>query len=317
MRRILAWVLAAVCMFSFACAETVTGNLEERFGKTPVMEYQGQTFRLRNRLTTILLAGTDRRMEDTVAANEYRNGGQADFLLLLVIDDNRDTIQPVHINRDTMAEITVLSVLGQETGTRTAQLCLAHGFGDGAEQSCELLVRAVSKRLLDVPVDHYAVMNLDGIAALNDAIGGVEVTLQEDFTAYDPQMTAGKTLRLKGSQAEIYVRQRYYVGEQTNTARMSRQQTYMRAAAKAVESRVRTDAGFITALFSLVEPYLVTDMGRGRIANLSNSAEQYELLPMLELEGEAVLGESGFMEFYPTEASVTETVLEAFFEPRE
>ena len=42
-----------------------------------------------------------------------------------------------------------------------------------------------------------------------------------------------------------------------------------------------------------------------------------ELLPMLELEGEAVLGGSGFMEFYPTEASVTETVLEAFFEPRE
>ena len=143
------------------------------------------------------------------------------------------------------------------------------------------------------------------------------MTLQEDFTAYDPQMTAGKTLRLKGSQAEIYVRQRYYVGEQTNTARMSRQQTYMRAAAKAVESRVRTDAGFITALFSLVEPYLVTDMGRGRIANLSNSAAQYELLPMLELEGEALLGESGFMEFYPTEASVTETVLEAFFEPGE
>lgn len=317
MRRILAWLLAALCICSCTRAETVVGNLEERFGKTPSMEYAGETYRLRSRLTTVLLAGTDQRTGDEPAADEYRSGGQADFLLLVVIDDNRDTIQPVHINRDTMAEITVLNVMGQESGTRRAQICLAHGFGDGREQSCELLARAVSKRMLDAPIDHYAVMNLDGIAALNDALGGVEVTLEEDFTAYDPEMTAGKTMRLKGKQAEVFVRQRYFVGEQTNTARMQRQQSYMRKAAQELRGRLEENPNFLVSLFSVLEPYLVTDMGRGKIANLSSSAAQYELLPMLELEGETVLSESGFIEFYPSEDSVKQTVVQAFYEKKE
>jgi len=301
----------------WAGAETVRGNLEERFGGAPAVEYEGVSYRLRSRLTTILLAGIDQygEKEQAAAGSEYRSGGQADFLLLLVIDDNRDTAAALQIDRDTMAEITVLSVLGVPSGTRTAQICLAHSFGDGEEQSCRLLTEAVSRFLLGVPIDYYAAMNLDGIAALNDALGGVEVTLEDDFTAFDPQMKPGETITLMGEQAEIFVRSRHYVGDQTNRSRLARQRIYLDAAAEKLLAQLEASAGFANTMYAAAEPFIVTDMSKGRIVNLADSIGRYERLPIAVIDGAAVLGESGVMEFYPDEASKMQAVLELFFEP--
>ena len=249
------------------------------------------------------------------AENEYRNGGQADFLLLVVIDDNRDTVQPILLNRDTMTRITVLNLMGNVSGTRMAQICLAHGFGDGMEQSCELLRDAVSGLLLNVPIDYYAAMNLDGIAAFNDALGGVEVTLEEDLTVYDPAMYPGATLVLKGMQAEYYVRERYYVGDQTNISRMNRQMNYMNLAAQKLAESAATDQNFVNTMVGAVSPMVVTDMNKGAMANLASRAVEYELLPILTIDGEAVQGNGGFMEFYPDEESLQKVVLEAFYAP--
>lgn len=306
-------LLLCLMMACNAAAKTVWGDLEARFSDIPCIEYEGTKYRLRSRLTTILLAGTDQRgeAEDVVDA---RSGGQADFLLILAIDDNNGTVTPMQLNRDTMAEITVLNVLGQPSGARTAQLCLAHSFGDGGEQSCKLLVEAVSRYLLDTPVDHYFVMGMDGIAAFNDALGGVEVTLEDDFTSFDPEMNAGKTMVLQGVQAEYYVRQRYDVGEQTNVSRQIRQQHYMQAAAEIFVDRICENPNFIDALFDSVEDFSVTDMRRGRMLNYAQAGVRYELLPMVEIHGENRLGENGFMEFHSDERSLIETVISVFYE---
>lgn len=314
-RRFMAFLLLFFCVFgTYAQAETVWGDLDARFAEVPTVEYQGQSYRLRSRLTTILLLGVDRRQDQESAAGEYRSGGQADFQLLLVVDDNRKTIQPLQINRDTMTEITVLSVVGHPSGSRTAQICLAHGYGDGREQSCALAVEAVEGLLLDTPVDCYFAMNLDGISALNDAIGGVEVTLEEDFSAYDAAMTAGTTLTLRGEQAEYFVRYRYSVGDQSNLERQRRQKTYLSAVKEILVEKIRESSNYAGKLFDLLEPYSVTDMSRGRMINLANKANQYEILPVAEIDGEALLGESGYMEFYPDEDALVETVLETFYE---
>lgn len=295
-------------------AETVRGDLSTRFSSESDIEYEGVTYRLRKRLTTLLIAGTDKREDEAAASMEFRNGGQADFLLLLVLDANRDTIQPIQINRDTMTEITVLNVLGKVSGTRTAQLCLAHGFGDGAEQSCELLVSAVSGSLRDVPIDDYMALSLDGIAAFNDALGGVEVTLEDDFSIYDPEMTKGKTLTLQGAQAEYFVRERYYIGDQSNTARMERQKIYMEAAITQITERIQSDRGFVSELVGGIEPYLVTNMGSGRMLNLFSQAREYEMLPAMSIAGETVISAEGYAEFYPDEEALVQTVLEAWYE---
>ena len=80
-----------------------------------------------------------------------------------------------------------------------------------------------------IDIDFYISLEMDGISTLNDALGGVTVTLEDDFTALDPTMTKGTTLTLEGNQAEYYVRGRMYIGVGTNEARMVRQQVFMSA----------------------------------------------------------------------------------------
>lgn len=317
-RTVLGLALAlAVLMGNTACAETVWGDLNARYSDTPSIEYSDTTWRLRSRLTTILVMGTDHRDTAASAAGDYRSGGQADFQVLLVVDDAAKTITPIQINRDTMTEITVLNLMGNVSGTRMGQICLAHGFGDGREWSCELAVDALSKYLRGTPIDHYLAMSMDGIAAFNDVLGGVEVTLDEDFSHIDPAMTKGATVTLRGPQAEHFVRGRMSVGDGTNVARLSRQRVYLDAAWEIAMKRLHQSSRFIIDMFDAVETWCVTDMNRGFLANLGNKAIEYEMRPIVQIAGESVTGKGGFMEFYADEASLMDVILTAFYAPVE
>ena len=135
-----------------------------------------------------------------------------------MIDSKDKTVRQLKIDRDTMAEVTVLGMLGNPVGTTQMQISLAHGFGDGKEESCGYARDAVSRLMQGENIDFYLAMSLDGISVLNDLAGGVTVTLEDDFSAADPAMTKGATLTLQGDQAEIFVRRRMDIGEGTNEA---------------------------------------------------------------------------------------------------
>ena len=307
-------VVFLVMVFCVGNAETVTGDLESRLNAGRI-EYDGVSYRPKKRLTTILVMGIDRWDEEQEESSLGRNGGQADFQLLVVFDENAKTVSSIHINRDMMAEMTVFNLLGEVTGTTTAQICLAYGYGDGAENSCEAAVECLSQRLYGIPIDHYLSMRLDGISALNDCLGGVEVTLTDDFTAYDPEMAVGTTIRLTGKQAEYYVRYRYGVGDGSNAARLLRQQNYMENAEEVLKAKLEESSSFVDTLFDAIDPYVTTDMNRGKLVNLAGLAQKYSVQPIAELEGENIVGESGLYEFYPDEDALMRLILEIFYDP--
>lgn len=282
------------------------GNYQERKANEATVTYDGTVYRQRKNLTSILLMGIDHDSGET--------GGQADFLQLIVIDDTSRTLKRLSIDRDTMTPITVLGVLGNRSGVRTAQVSLSHGFGDGKEQSCELTAEAVSNLLLGMPVDFYLAMNLDGIAALNDMAGGVTVTLADDFSTQDPAMAQGSTLTLHGDQAELYVRSRRDVGTGTNEARMVRQEQYVTKLFTQLDTQMRSDQSFSGTMFDTLSPYLTTSIGRGRLINVVWLAKDYARQEPLSISGEHRVGSDGFMQFYADEASLYETVLDLFYE---
>ena len=297
-------------------AGTERGSLDGRFEEPRVVEYNGQRYRDRQKdLTTVLFMGIDTMTEGEKVGVGFRNGGQSDFLLLMVIDSRNKRVTPIHIDRDTMTEITVLSVLGRPAGTTKAQICLSHGYGDGKAQSCEFTVDAVSKLLLGVNVDFYVAMNLDSIPLLNDALGGITVTLADDFSYYDATMTPGTTLTLRGKQAEYYVRSRMQIGVGTNEARMVRQRDYMDKLGKALDGKTVKNADFIGELFDLLEPSLQTNMKRGRMINEVWNARKYVRAETISPAGEHVTGSDGFIEFHIDEVALTQMVLGLFFEP--
>lgn len=311
MMRMLALAALMLLLCSSALAQGVRGDLSARFASVSALEHEGKTYRLRPRLTSMLLLGVDRSAQDEA---EFRDGGQADFLMLLAIDDNAKTVTPIEINRDTLTEITVLSLLGEETGTRRAQIALSYAFGDGGRTSGELACRAVSNLLLGTPVDEFAAVGMDGIAVLNDLIGGVEVTLEDDFTAYDASMVKGTTLTLAGKQAEYYLRQRYYVGDQSNVSRLARQRLYLQKAKAQLHDRIRSSQRFANTLFAELEPYMNTSMSRGKMINLANKVAEYEVAPILRLEGEARIGQQGYMEFEADMDDIRDMLISIFYE---
>ena len=294
---------------------TVRGDLSGRFKEPRTVVYDGWEYRYRNDLTTVLFMGVDRVTEGNPAKSDFRNGGQSDFLLLLVIDPQKQTITSIQIDRDTMAEITILSVLGNPAGTRNAQICLSHGFGDGGEQSCLFTVDAVSKHLYGVDIDFYVAMNLDGIPVLNEALGGVTVTLEDDFSQLDPAMRVGETLTLHGKQAEYYVRYRMGVGEGTNTSRMVRQKEYLSQAGTIVDEKVHHNANFVGSLFDTLKRELITNMSRGRMINEAYASRNYTRTGPISPLGEHTIGDDGFVEFHADESALEKLVLDIFFEP--
>ena len=79
----------------------VRSEMTEGFGKYEEKIFQGDTYYKKTGLTTLLLMGIDR--DSTGEQFMYRDGGQADFLLLLVIDHDGNVVRQLQVNRDTMS----------------------------------------------------------------------------------------------------------------------------------------------------------------------------------------------------------------------
>lgn len=289
------------------------GDYTQRLTYENTIQRGNSTYRQRKGFTTILLMGVDHENDtQTVASN--RNGGQADFLRLLVLDKEKQTVTQVQIDRDTMTPITILGVLGNKSGVRTAQICLSHGFGDGKSQSCALTAEAVSNLMLGIPIDFYMAMNLDGISTLNDMVGGVEVTLEDDFSALDATMTKGTTLTLMGDQAEYFVRSRMSIGVGTNEARMARQEFYIAKLSDILYNRISQDKNYSGIVYDQLSPYLTTNLPRGRLINEIWAAREYQQTDAVKLPGFHQIGTDGFMQFHVDEAALEAIVLDLFYE---
>ena len=275
------------------------------------VEVGGVTYRKKDDLTVILAMGVD---HDTQDEYDYRQAGQADFLRLIVLDNKNRTVQQLGIDRDTITPVTVLGVLGDRYEPVTQQICLGYAFGDGRQSSCEVTVEAVENLLGGQKIDQYLSMGLDGISTLNDLAGGVTVTLEDDFSAIDPTMIKGTTLTLWGDQAEVYVRTRRSIGVGTNEARMARQEQYIRQITSQLDAKVQQDQNFVLTAYDALEPYLYTDIPRGRLANEAWAAKDYQRLENVQIDGVHQVGDDGFMEFYPDAASLQQAVLQLFYE---
>ena len=111
----------------------------------------------------------------------------------------------------------------------TGQLALAHTYGSGGSDSSLNAVKAVSNLLGGVKIDHYMTLTMDAVGKINDLVGGVTLTIPEDYTSIDPSFKKGATVTLKGEQAEKYVRYRDITETGSNEGRMERQTQFIQA----------------------------------------------------------------------------------------
>lgn len=276
--------------------------------------YNGTAYAKKEDLETVLLLGVDKFEGETPEG--YLNNQQADFLLLLVMDKQHETCTPIQLNRDTMTQIQILGVTGEPAGTFTGQLALAHTYGSGEEDSCENTVLAVENLLYGVEVDHYVSMTMDGVALLNDLVGGVTLEVLDDFSGIDGTLVQGETVTLKGQQALTYVRSRGGMEDSTNLHRMERQRQYLAALQGQLSSKAQSDEGFTLEALLQLNEYMVSDCTVNQLSDLGDSLAAYQVNDILTTQGEAQVGEE-FMEFTVDETALQQLVLDVFYEPVE
>lgn len=276
------------------------------------VNYEGQTYRLRSDLDTFLVMGLDKFSDTTSDPDYYINNQQADFLMLMIVDDTNKSYCALHINRDTMAEIQRLGADGRSKGYVKAQLALAHTFGSGGKDSCRNTAKAISRYLYGVPVDHYLSMTMDAIPILNDLVGGVTVHIDDDFSAVDPSLEQGKDVLLRGRQALTFIRARGSMTDSSNLSRMVRQREYINALYKQMSDQLRENDGFARKMATKLADYTVSDMTTSELSRFVDQFKDYTFTGILTIPGEAVVG-TRFMEFYPDETALQELVLRLFF----
>ena len=269
---------------------------------------------MKQHLKTVLLIGTDsveQYQEKTEGVKPFYNYHQADFLTLLVLDTDNNTAQLLQLNRDTMTDVPWLDVLGEYGGTEYKQLCLAYNYGDGGMKSCKNTVNAVSGLLFDAPIDHYIQIPMSAIGVLNDLVGGVPVTLEEDLTAIDPAFARGATVWLNGTQAEQFIRARMALDNDTNLARMKRQRQYLDSFQKRAREAFDSDSEFMVKLLEKLSEYLQSDLTAQQLSDLVTQLDKSAISPIRYAEGELKKGEQ-YYEFYADETSLWEMVEKAY-----
>ncbi len=312
---VIAGVYAAAAYLEREGRKQERGVAQTTIGQYRRVEYQGRTYVEKTGLTKILVMGVDKPS----GGRGYgaRQGGQTDFLMLMVIDPHTKHVNRLQIDRDTIAEVETLGVLGNVVGTKRMQICLAHAYGNNPEENCQHAVNAVENLLEGEEIDLYLALDMNSIGVVNRALGGVTVTLEDNFSVSDPAMVPGATLQLTDKQAEIFVRGRMGVGDGTNASRMARQRVYMSAAAETFRKRVESESEYINEFLDAIENIATTNISRGRLVNEINKAYRYETPDVETLAGEYRIGEDGFMEFHVADGAVLDWIMRTLYVPQD
>ncbi len=279
------------------------------------VNYNGQMYRYNKDMLTILILGIDSN-DPVPEVNEntnYLKGGQSDAIFLFTMNPHDKTISVVAVNRNTMTDIDMYDKDNNYVKTVKAQLCVQHGYGDGNELSCERAEKTVSELLYNLPIHGYVSMRLGAIWRLNEAVGGVEVTLP--FDVPEINQSAGATVRLYGQDAFYFLKYRSLDKFNSASERLEKDKIYLKAFMKQVFESTKSDISYPVKLYQIASSYIVTDISVDEMSYLASELLGYDIegVKMYSIPGETVMGEK-FEEFYVNEVQLKEMLLDVFYE---
>lgn len=295
-------------------APTVTTqeNYEEK------ISYNGHEYIYNDDVVAIAFLGVDKRdlgLDNGVIGT----AGQSDTNIVLTVDTKTGRAKAIAVPRDTMVEVDLYSENNIFLRNEEMQLCLSYAYGNGTDTSATNVTTSISRILMDVPINKYFALDLNGIAPINDAIGGVTVTSIYDFQ--NVNIKKGDEVHLIGDLAETYVRTRNLDNINASLNRTERQVQYIKAFAAQLVPSVMNDFSIVNKLYSTASEYSATNLtvsdatylaslliSKG-ITDFETETLQGEMKPSTRIDYADVV----YAEFYPDEDKLMETVLDTFY----
>ncbi len=298
----------------FVQGEEVLTQKEKEEWQDGWVKYKDAVYAYNEEILTFLIMGIDKQ-SDVEEVAEGTNGGQADALFLAVLNPRDKRMKVIGVNRNTMTDIDIYDENGAYASTVKAQIAIQHGFGNGMEESCEYQRKAVENLFYQLPIHGYAAVNMSAIATINDAVGGVAVTVPADLDGFREEFAEGETLQLEGENAFWFVKYRDTDVFGSADLRLERQKQYLNGFIGAAKQAVRKDASVVIDLYEAVKSQMVTDISLDEMVYLAPilaeygfGEEDFHMVP-----GETVMGEK-FEEFYLDEDAMFEMILDIFYE---
>lgn len=277
--------------------------------------HNGKAYRFNEEMITILCMGIDQRSEKVEQILGISGeSGQADTIFLVTLNPIRNKIRVIAVSRDTMTQIPVFDARGNYLGKERNHLGLAYAFGDGKKESCHYMVDAVSQLFYGIPINGYAAFHMSSIAEINDAVGGVTVTVPEDLTSVDSLLKKGETVTLKGNSAFYFAKWRNTALHDSNTLRMNRQKIYLEEFFKQAVRAVQKDYTIPATLYQELTDQMVTDLSLDKAVYLVTEALNMSFTSndLISLKGEAAVG-TVYDEYLVDDDALYELILDTFY----
>jgi len=279
------------------------------------MSYNGHTYVYNENIDVLMIIGIDDYdvIDYTKEGNLY-NPMCSDLILLAVFDNVNQTYSLLQINRDTITDVMTYDSFGTFNRMAKRQIAMSHTYRPKQEDACEDTEFAVSHLLYDVEIDNYFSLTMNAIPIINDSVGGVTVTIEDDFSQLDDTLVQGETITLMGDQAEHYVRgRRQITNDPTNLNRMKRQRTYMSSLLPVLGKKTASSNSFALELYDKLSSYMVTDCSTDQFSNYISQFSGYTLDKIITPDGRSTVSSDNHVEFYVDQDSLKSIVIDLFY----
>ena len=276
--------------------------------KGDTITYNGKKYALNKHMATVAFIGFDGRNND-----DGTQKGQSDTVMVVALNTNTGEARGIIIPRDSMVAVDTYSN-GSFAGQVTEQLCLQFAYGTDGDNSSALTAAAASRVLDNIPVDYYYTLNIEGVAPINDSIGGV--TLVPTQTVPGTSVVEGQETTLFGKTAEKYVQWRDTTNLTSSLDRTARQVSYVQAFASKVLSSAKSNPAMLISLYQAMGDYTWTNLGLDEFSYLATTMLEHGLtsFDVVTLQGTMQQGDT-FAEFYLDQDNVKQTVVDTFYHP--
>ena len=215
---------------------------------------------------TIALFGVD----SDEKRKQQGGGERSDTIMVLSINPKEKKTELVSIPRDTKAEIA-----GRGTEEK-----INHAYAYGGPN---MAVKTIEK-LMNVPIDHYATIDMDGLHDMIDTLGGVDVVSNSTFTMGANHFVKGEKTHVDGDAAMDFIRSRKEDG-----AASASSITHFNTLMNQIQKNVKTDL---------------------KLGDLNTIRTKYkdanDQVNRHQLEGEGGIQNDGLYYFIPSDASKNE-----------
>ncbi|MBO3077531.1 LytR family transcriptional regulator [Mammaliicoccus vitulinus] len=226
-------------------------------------------------------------VDSDVERAEENMGQRTDTLLIASINPEKKKTKLISVPRDMSSKIP--GVTDNEK--------IAHAYAYGGPKTAMKTLR----QNLDVPIDAYITVDMDGFEKIIDIFDGVTVTSNATFSYNGSSFKEGEKVKLDGENALNYVRSRKEDGAGGDEGRAERQRQVIDTLAK---SASETSSIFkLNKVLKVSENNVKTNLTVGNLKSLySNYKDAAQSMEKMSIEGENLIETDGVWYFEPDEA---------------